>query len=202
MKKYFKFSALSLLVLSTALLFSGCSKDNKDGSKDGLEIKESWVEFAGEKYYYFFSRSVQYMPILDSHNWSCEFIAGRSSASVGDMKTIKLENWHKDTNNPNGTYRLTSSNDEVNESHYKTQVDPNYKCDLCGPHCYVVELTMLNGVITTTNYDIISGTLDVNKSGDIWTFKIHGTCKDANGNTKPFAINYRGEVNFISTNNR
>jgi len=180
------------ICLAGVTMFSGC--DKKDGSKDGLEVKESWVEFAGEKYYYFFSRSVWYVPIGDTHNWTCEFIAGRSSTSVGDMKTIKLQNWHKDTNNPNGIYRLTSSDDEINESHLKAHTDPNYKCDLCGPYCRVAETVMFNGTITTTIYDIISGTLDVNRNGNIWTFKINGMCKDANGNTKPFAIDYRGEV--------
>jgi hypothetical protein len=185
------------ICLAGVTLFSGCDKNN---GSDGVDVKESWVEFAGEKYYYFFSREVYYVLNGDSHNWICEFMAGRSSTSVGDMKTIHLENWHTRTNNPNGIYSLTSSNDEINESHARENSDPNYTCYLVGPNCRVVELTMLNGSITTTAYNIISGTLDVNKNGNIWTFKINGMCKDANGNTKPFAINYRGEVTFTQVN--
>ncbi len=188
MKKHVRFLGLILLTVSAIVLCS-CNKD--DASEDSLEIKESWVEFAGEKYYYFFSREVFYMPILDKHNWFCEFIIGKSGADVGNMKIIHLENWSTSTGNPNGRYRLTSSNDEINEAHF------NGDFTLCGPNCRIAETVMFNGTLTTIVYDVISGMLDVNKNGNIWIFKINGVCKDPNGNTKPFSLDYIGEVTFV-----
>jgi hypothetical protein len=187
------------ICLAGVTMFSGCDKNN---GSDGVEVKESWVEFAGEKYYWFSVKHVthtydanydpqihpNYGGTAKPHGWGFTFAAGRSSTDVGNMTVITLAAFGTDTKNPNGSYRITASITDLDNSFQQGNFN------VCGPGCLVTETVMLHGMPTATLYNIISGTLEVNKNGNTWTINMNGTGKDENGNTKPVAFSYRGEL--------
>lgn len=186
MKSIYRFSVLMMSVFSMALLFGSCEKN-------GLEKGGSWLEVNGERDYHFFTKVVTYTQYSSDgwNGWSCEFMVGESSTSIGGINILSIATWHKyNSSDPSGIFQLTSDQEELNASHDREEDEPGYVCTLCGSDC---RIEIMDG-FTPVVYDIISGTMEVGKSDEEWTFKIKGMYADENGDPKPFAFNYVGEV--------
>ena len=186
------------ICLAGLTFFSGCDKN----SNPDVTVEESWIEFAGEKYYYFHTRQLihtyeesydrsihpNYVGTAKPHGWGFMFVAGISSTDMGSMTNLMLSGFETDTKNPNGSYRLISDVSEWDRSWQ------NGDYNICGPGCFLISTVLFNGVPTSTTYNIVSGTLTVSKSDNIWTISVYGEGKDDRENTRPVAFTYRGEL--------
>ena len=195
-----KMAVVAAVFISVTMLL-GCKKttdqeDSKDPNNPHTEV-ESWIEFAGEKYYYFYIRQITYGKLESGdefdfdypypHLWGIAFRVGtrnESNTRVG-FADIQLGGFRTETSSPNGSYRIISSYDDMDETY-----------NFCGFNNHLHEEYTFGDNETILNYTITGGTLNVSKNGNIWTIKLENSVakNKENGATKPISINYRGEM--------